>query len=180
MFPLSFRDADGALCWLAGLDQPPAGMRVLDDRSAAAVLRGLDEHDLKRLWCLVADDQGDEMAPERARRWALAQASGPAARLRIWRALGAPRCGGERIARAPIVDLADLAPRPAPEHWVELRVVDADGEPLSSVPLTLVRGDGARVPARTDANGIARWRQVPSGPARVIFDEDEPSYVEDR
>mgnify|MGYP005609584327 CR=1 FL=1 len=73
----------------------------------------------------------------------------------------------------------EVPPRPEPEHWAEVRVVDEHGEPIAEVALTLVRADGARVAARTGSDGVARWRGLCAGPTRVCFDEDEPSHAED-
>jgi hypothetical protein len=79
---------------------------------------------------------------------------------------------------ADIPDLTALAPEER-EHWIEIRIVDADDQPIGGVGLTLVRPDGAREPARTDDDGLARWLRLPDGRARVIFDDDaQASYAE--
>ncbi|MBC8073474.1 MAG: carboxypeptidase regulatory-like domain-containing protein, partial [Deltaproteobacteria bacterium] len=91
-----------------------------------------------------------------------------------------PRAGDSRPPDRDVVDLRELAERPIdpPKHWLEIRVVDEDDAPVAGVKVTLVRPDGARERASTDDDGVARWRKLPSGRARVIFDDDAAVFAE--
>lgn len=48
-------------------------------------------------------------------------------------------------------------------HWVEVRLVDPEGKPVADEAVVLVTADGRRLDATTDANGDARWEEVPDG-----------------
>lgn len=78
------------------------------------------------------------------------------------------------------IDLRELisAPIDDAKHWVEVRVIDADDAPVRGLALTLIRPDGARERASTDDDGVARWRKLPGGRPRVVFDDDAASFAE--
>jgi hypothetical protein len=183
MLPLVLRDADGRACYVARRGTPPpAGMAMLGEREAAWAITRMSDTQLRRLWGWARGEPGDDACAHDVRGWARIELCGPTSRCRLWRAPAVPRrtsAPGEAQARTPVVDLRDLVPRPAPEHWAEVRIVDESGERLADVALTLVRADGSRIAARTGSDGVARWRGLCTGPTRVCFDEDEPSYAED-
>lgn len=91
-----------------------------------------------------------------------------------------PRAGDSRPPDRDVVDLRALAQTPIdpPKHWLEIRVIDDDDAPVAGVKVTLVRPDGARERSSTDDDGVARWRKLPSGRARVIFDDDAAVFAE--
>lgn len=79
------------------------------------------------------------------------------------------------------IDLHELAPRQASDdatHWVEVRIIDEHDRPIRGVALTLIRPDGARERASTDDDGVARWRKLPGGRPRVVFDDEAASFAE--
>ncbi len=79
-----------------------------------------------------------------------------------------------------IVDLRALAETPIDEatHWVEVRIVDDADKPVRGARLVLIRPDGARERASTDDDGVARWKKLPSGATKVVFDDDAASFAE--
>ncbi len=69
------------------------------------------------------------------------------------------------------------------QHWFELKVRDHDGELAADVEVTLTLADGSTRTATTDANGRARWENVPPGSVRYSFERaaaaaehDHPGY----
>jgi hypothetical protein len=90
-----------------------------------------------------------------------------------------PARAGDSRPLAPLLlrELSD-APVEQHKHWIEVRVIDEADAPVRGVKLTLVRPDGARERASTDDDGVARWRKLPSGRARVIFDDGAATFAE--
>ena len=59
------------------------------------------------------------------------------------------------------------------EHFVEVQVLDAKGNPLPDIRMNLVTADGATEPAQTDADGVARWFALKEEEVRIAFEGDE-------
>jgi len=59
-------------------------------------------------------------------------------------------------------------------HFVEVRIVDAEGKPVIGLIVHLTRGDDGSVKlAHTDAEGVARWEHLPAGEHKVDLDQDD-------
>jgi hypothetical protein len=178
-------DDDGGLCWLGGADDaaPPAGATSLGANDRRALVRALGEPELARLWHAHVGGLAGTAAPDAiaARRWIDDALEGATAQLVAWRIV--PARGPHGVPRSPAaaapIDLRELAPPPRPDHWVEVRVLDDDGAPLGQIALTLIDGSGARRSARTDAAGVAHWRNLVPGATRVLFDDPDAFYVPD-
>ncbi len=69
----------------------------------------------------------------------------------------------------PIVDdLTDLIPEENEEDtWIEVRVIDEDGEPVSSMEYEIELSDGRVRQGRTSELGILRYDGIPSGSCKV-------------
>lgn len=58
-------------------------------------------------------------------------------------------------------------------HWVEVCIIDDEARPLEGLEVELIRADGSRKPARTDARGVARWERLPNEKVRVAIEDGE-------
>lgn len=63
-------------------------------------------------------------------------------------------------------------------HWTAVRLVEPDGRPAADVGVVLVLEGGERRPARTDADGNARWDDVPEAPVELEL-EDADCYPDE-
>lgn len=83
-----------------------------------------------------------------------------------------------------VTDLADLAPPEEPveapeKYWVEVRMVDSDGEALVDAPCRIERPDGVVVESATNSQGLLRVEDIASlGECKVTFPKLE-DYVFD-
>jgi len=182
------RDSEGQAHRLAHVADAPRGADELEPLAEWETRRltgELHDEELVRLWQELAaagGSAGEPPADAELRGWAEEELVGPTARLRLWRE---PRTLVATTMRrdddvgpaARAIDLASLAPR---RHWVEVRLVDPDGQPLSGVSVTLWKPDGGRERATTDADGVARWSSLPDGDARVLFDDTDVAWRETR
>jgi len=67
------------------------------------------------------------------------------------------------------------------KDWVELELFDRAGEPCVGVEVTLNAADGSTHVATTDAEGLARWDEVPAGDVSFDYElpADDPPAEED-
>lgn len=56
------------------------------------------------------------------------------------------------------------------KDWVELELLDRAGEPCAGVEVTLSAADGSTHLATTDAEGVARWDEVPAGDVSFAYE----------
>lgn len=61
------------------------------------------------------------------------------------------------------------------KSWVEIRLLDAEGEPVPQAEYTLILPNGEERTGTLDDNGEAREEDVPPGPCRVVFATAEAS-----
>ncbi|WP_434420361.1 hypothetical protein [Nannocystis pusilla] len=66
----------------------------------------------------------------------------------------------------------------APTHWLEIQLVDEDGEGIAGQSYLIVAPDGGEWRGRTDEAGVARLSPVPAGICQVSFpDLDAEAWV---
>lgn len=80
----------------------------------------------------------------------------------------------------PDADLADYDAHPLQRpwggaRWAAVRLVEPDGRPAADAAVALVLDDGTRREARTDADGVARWDDLPDGAASLEL--LDPAFV---
>lgn len=69
-------------------------------------------------------------------------------------------------------DLTQMLQAQEPEvvtHWVEVRLVDENGEPRADEPYRVLLGDRTEVEGRLGPDGVARIPGVPPGPCEWFF-----------
>lgn len=80
----------------------------------------------------------------------------------------------QEIPEEQISDLMDEAPAEAVQHWIEVRLVDEDGNPRAQEPYSVVLADGTEMSGTLDDDGVARLPDLPRGPCEWSFPELAP------
>lgn len=69
---------------------------------------------------------------------------------------------------------------PEEEHWLEIELVDDEGNPVAGEKYFVTLPDGSSVSGRLDGDGFARLEGIDPGTAKVSFpDLDKDLYEED-
>lgn len=86
---------------------------------------------------------------------------------------------GLTFARAP--DLAELGEPPQEEHWIEVEVLDADGDPIAGIEVDIRPPSGALRSGKTNLFGHVRVEGIPNaGDCQISLPElDENDIPED-
>ena len=74
-------------------------------------------------------------------------------------------------------DLSDLLEYEAPEsvsHWVEVRLLDHNGEPRAGEHYRVVLGDDTELEGDLNQEGVARIPDLPEGPCQWFFPSLQP------
>lgn len=155
----------GQILFLSASPRVPAGFDPVDGEDAVLLLRELASshlHELRRA-----------LPPPRPAAWlqslqSLPQGLGDGLHLYRRRDLRL----SPLLVEEPVVDLADLADDVVEpqQHWVEVRMLDADGEPLVDAPCRIEGPDGTVVEGRTDGDGKLRVDEITAaGPCKITF-----------
>lgn len=150
-----FDDLRAATTWLARFLADPSDARCLR-RLAASLARGAPLHDDRDVLATIA-----------------------AALIQGRLALVRPGPPQEPVAAAPaeeptrLVEIDDFEritlQRQQHHHWIEIRLVDEDGEVITGERCRIVTSDGVERTGYTDITGVARWTQLPPGPCKLSF-----------
>jgi hypothetical protein len=58
---------------------------------------------------------------------------------------------------------------PKGTHWLDVKLIDDDGDPVKDQRCVVVTSDGTEHPGKTDAKGMVHVDEVPEGPYTVRF-----------
>jgi len=67
------------------------------------------------------------------------------------------------------IDEEVLGPEDAPRSWIEIELVDDEGNPVPDEPYTIVTGDGTSRSGTLDARGRAREEGIDPGACKITF-----------
>jgi hypothetical protein len=81
------------------------------------------------------------------------------------------RDGRVRQVAVPLegMDEEVLGPDPDPTSWIEIELLDDDGNPVPGAPYTIVTGNGRTRSGTLDLRGRAREDGIDPGPCQVTF-----------
>lgn len=155
----------------------PAGRRLEfhDERAAAAfVARQMaDARDAHVLRALAGElDFGAGVADDRDVVARLASAL-VAGRVSLVRPTAAPEPlvgpPGDEQEDRPDADDFDARQKPPPTDWIEIQLVDEDGQGIPGQRYVIVAPDGVEWRGFTDSLGVARLSRIPAGACTVSF-----------
>jgi hypothetical protein len=72
----------------------------------------------------------------------------------------------------------EVAPGPEEKHWLEIELIDDDGNPVAGELYFIELPDGSTLSGTTDAEGRARIEDVDPGSAQVSFPNMDKKAVE--